>query len=355
MPSTPDPVLDERYDELVALIRAAKPRASESLRERVRVLEAAPPPPGRRLSFPGRGAALVFAAVLFVAAVAFVGVRGDGGGDDSGQDLAAQTAGRGVAEQRAPTQRDQVGEALGAAPESATAPPPSGTRIQDYRAELTVRVEDLDALSRATVDAMRTARSLRGFVVTARYDQPEGGEGDSFLVVRVPIAKVQEAILRFSDLGTVVAQRITIDDLQQQLNRQNEAISNLRGTIARLNADLRAPDLTPERRAVLQGRLENAQEELARFTNARDATVQRGNLARVALTLTTRDAPEGPPAQPGYVERTLEDAVDALGKVVAWALYVLIVASPLVLLAAILLPLERRRRRRADQHLLERA
>lgn len=359
MPSTRDPLLDERFDELAALVRAARPKAPPALRELVRALaeqEPSPEPARRRVS-PFRGAALVFAAVLFVGAVAFLGIKGLGGEtarEEAGgtADLAPLTTPQGA-------ERGAAADALRgrppAATESAIAPPPSGTRVQDYRAQLTLRVKDLEALSRATVSAMRTARSLGGFVVSARYERPKGSEGDSYLVVRVPISKVQQAILRFSVLGTVVAQRIAIDDLQQQVNRREDSIAALRGTIAKLQEQLREPTLSDEERAILRGRLANAREELGRATSARDAILERGNLARISLTLTTRDAPNSPPDRPGYVERTLEDAVDVLGKVVAWGLYVLIVASPFLLVAAVALPLERRRRRRAEQRLLERA
>jgi hypothetical protein len=61
------------------------------------------------------------------------------------------------------------------------------------------------------------------------------------------------------------------------------------------------------------------------------------------------------PDEPGYFERTLRDAGSQLGKFLAWALAVLILASPALVLAAVALPLARRQRRRAEQRLLERA
>jgi len=61
------------------------------------------------------------------------------------------------------------------------------------------------------------------------------------------------------------------------------------------------------------------------------------------------------PGRPGYLERTLRDAVSVLGRLLAWLLYALIVAAPFLLLGAVVLVLERRRRRRSEERLLERA
>ena len=80
--------------------------------------------------------------------------------------------------------------------------------------------------------------------------------------------------------------------------------------------------------------------------------------ARVSLTLTTRDeASIAPPVvdPPGYFERTVRDAAEALGRVLTWTLAALIVASPALVLAVLLVLLERRRRRAAEERLLARS
>jgi hypothetical protein len=350
MPSQPDPMLDERFDELAALVRTSKPRASHELRERVRALAAAEParPPAPR--FGVRRVAVVLVTALLAAAVAGAAILGISSRD------AEQTV---APSERAAGLEDEAAEQAGAFPERAVAPtaalPPS-RRAQDYRAELRVRVGDVGELSRTTARAMRTTRSLGGFVVRADYDASGGKEGDSVLVVRIPIAKVQQAILRFSELGTIVGQRIAIEDLQATLDRQSDAIAALRRTIATLEAELRRPNLTAEERAELRLRLERARESLALRVSGRDATTRRAATARIALTLTTREQAALPrPERPGYFERTLRDAASALTKAFAWILAALIVAGPFLVLAALLLVWERSRRRRADRRLLERA
>jgi len=203
---------------------------------------------------------------------------------------------------------------------------------------------------------MRVARSLGGYVVLAQYDAPGGKEGDSVLVVRVPVQKVQTAILRFAELGTIVGQHIRIEDLQRTINRQTESIQALRRTVATFERELERTDLTAEERARLRQRLLRANEALRTRLDSRSATTQQAATARISLTLTTRTNVEPVvPEQPGYFERTVRDAASALSKVLAWALAVLIVAGPFLILLAVGVALERSRRRRADERLLERA
>jgi hypothetical protein len=351
MPSQPESAIDERFHELAALVRATKPRASDELRERVQALAASEPAVERPRRLLGRRAALVLAPAMLVA-VALVGAI---------VGLSSREAERAVAEQEQPAavrgeslERADAQQGSTAVPEAAL--PPSRARAQDYRAELRVRVRGLDELSHATARAMRATRSLGGFVVRADYAAPGGSEGDSLLVVRVPVRKVQEAILRFSQLGTIVAQRISVEDLQRTLERQTEAISALRRTIAALERQLRDPGLTDEARARLRARLLDAERTLAQRTTGRDATRQRAATARIALTLTTRDERAvARPESPGYFERTVRDAASALEKALAWVVAGLIVTGPLLVLGALALPLGRRRRRRAEQRLLERS
>lgn len=355
---------DPAFDDLSRELQAARPRASEELRERVLTLARTEPVRERR-SFritpflvPALGAATAI-AVVAVAVTSLQGSRTDSADDEaaSGGSVMLEAA---PAEDKA---ADSSTSARQAAPPAASvggAPsetlPPSGTRLQEYRADLRVRVADLDALSEQTAEAMRITRSLGGYVVSAQLTTPVGEDGDSALVVRVPVTKVQDAIARFSDLGVLVSQDVSLQDLQAQANRQDDQIAALRRTIATLERELAAPGLTREERAELERRIANADRTLKQRQAAREATERRGRLARVGLTLTTRDEGQAlPPTPPGDFEQTLRDALGALEQLVAWLLAALIVASPFLALTALLIALEARRRRRAEDRLLQRA
>lgn len=376
---------DARYDALVDALRAARPAAGDGLRARVAALgevaaaDARSRPAARRRWTPPWRTALLAAPI--VVAFAAVGLALDGrpsGGDGADAESAASgTVRTFVGRERSPRQgpaeanwdvapapnaydyseRNALGSVNGAGATGGRAPsaiPPSGRRLQDYRAELRVRVGSVGALSEQTTEAMRIARSLGGFVVNAQFAQPGDGDGDSRLVVRVPVDKVSQAVMRFSALGTVDGQQVAIQDLQGQYNRQTERIERLRETIAGFELELLRTDLSDDARIRLRERVAATRAQLKTALGGRQATERRGRLATVSLTLTTREGAElQPPAPPGRFEDTLRDAVRVLATLLTWLLAALIVAGPFALLLVAAALLERRRRRRADERLLE--
>ena len=92
--------------------------------------------------------------------------------------------------------------------------------------------------------------------------------------------------------------------------------------------------------------------ELRREQEAVEAATRRGRLATFVVTMTTADAAVAEEPD-GDIEHAARQALDLLDDVVAVALYGLILAGPLVLLAVVIWLLERRRRRRSDERLLE--
>jgi hypothetical protein len=214
-----------------------------------------------------------------------------------------------------------------------------------------LHVSDLDELSEATQRALQIARGLGGFVASVRYATPQGDEGDASLVLRVPTSKIQTAILRLSDLGTIVSQQITITDLQDRVNDQTDEIARLRRTIGRIERRLDG-QISEEERYRLELQLENARQSLRALTQRRETTVRGARLATINLALTTREKEEQP-AAPGRIERAVDNAVFLLSNIAAGAIWFLIVAGPLLLLAGAALAGTRARRRRYDQRLLE--
>ena len=353
MRSQPE-TIDARFDALVAQLRAAPPAAPEHLRARVRAVGSVVPSlPRRRRPF-ARWIAVPAAALVLAAVIGIAVVR------DADRDAAPDyAAGGGTAlrAQEATSSRDAVRAApLRSASDKAGAtalPAPAPRRLQDYGVSLGVRVGSVGELSRATARAIRITRSLRGYVVAARDDAATEG-GDSFLVVRVPVTRVQDAIAQFSALGDIVSQSVRIDDVQAQVNAQGDRISALRVTIARLAEQLRRTDLSAAERIRLEERRAAAQAELRRLRAARDAAVRRARLARVSLTLTTRE-PVARDDSSGGFGGTIRDALGVVATLLTWAVAGAIVAAPFVALAAVSWIAARRARRRANDRLLERA
>jgi hypothetical protein len=343
------------------------------LRERVRALTIAPPEsepsprrlPGLRLRRPHLRLAPVlgFAALAAViVGVAVTQTRTSPTATVNEPNLrAADQHVLGQAEDSSKTYQAVVG--TGSLPAAAspsttgarsTAPLPDGQRAQDYAASLRLAVGSVAELSRSTQSVLDTVRSLGGAVVTVDYGTPTAGSGSAVIDLRVPVGRAQEALRRFSALGTITAQQVQIRDLQAGLDQQSNRVRALRHRIDLLKAKLLSPSLTDVERVTLENRLADSQSSLESVLRGVHALQQRAAFARFSLDLVTgRGTAITPPAQPGGFERTAGDALDVISVAGRGALFAVIVGGPFLLLAGAALWLARRLRRRAARRLLE--
>ena len=337
------------------------------LRERVRSLTTAPPdaaPAARRL--PGlhlRRPRVRLAPALGLAAVAAV-IVGVAVTQTRTSPTVAETSLQPARQELSPVQDSGKAfraagtpTASGSAPPASTgssAPLPDGQRAQDYAASLRLAVGSVAELSRSTQSVLDTVRSLGGAVVTVDYATPTAGSGSAVIDLRVPVGRAQEALRRFSALGTITAQQVQIRDLQAGLDRETNRARALRHRIALLKAKLLSPSLTAEERVTLESRLADSQSSLESVLRGVHATQQRAAFARFSLDLVTgRGAAIAPPPQPGPFERTADDALDVISVAGRGALFAVIVGGPFVLLAGGAWWLSRKLRRRAARRLLE--
>lgn len=335
-------------EHLLDQIRSSKPVAPESLRARVRSFPAAAP---RRRTFPllsgvtphrlALAAPALLAVVLLAAGALSVLPR-----DEADRQVSAGASGSvtNQAELKAREAAPPAGQTLGSA-DSAIAPAPG--RLQRVDAEMRLRVEGLEELSAATKRAMRIAQSLGGYVASVQYDAPAEGVGGANLVLRVPTPRIQSAITQLSALGTILGQRIGIEDLQGSANDLTDQIVDAQRRIAQLRRRLASTTLGDEERAVLQARLAEAQRQLTDLRGALRSTRAEGALATVQVSLTTEQI--APAAKD-------DGPLDQLRDILSWEglalLYVLVIAGPLVLLGLIVWLALRFSRRRRETRLL---
>ena len=264
-----------------------------------------------------------------------------------------------VGEQGFATSTDSV--LRGAAPESQdagssaakAAPITTGGRLADMRADLTIRVENRRKLANATAWAMRIVRSLDGYVASATYNAPGQGDTASYLELKVPADRAQDALARISSLGEILAQNISLEDVQRTVSGQTDQIRTMWVRIGEIEKTLREEELTTQARSRLQVELSSTRSQLRTLLLQRAQTRQRGQEATIALTLTTGALPKAPhPA--GRIEQAFSDAKDRLSSEIAWVVKGLVVASPVLLLGLGLAGFLRLRRRREESRLLER-
>jgi hypothetical protein len=209
-------------------------------------------------------------------------------------------------------------------------PAPSTTddRAQRVSATLTVEVKDANAVSHAAQSALDLTRSLGGYVVASSV--ATGEEGSASLTVRVPVAKVQEAIAGLSDLGRLVSQQVTIDDLQQNLDELTRREAVVRTQIARIRARLESETLDEETQAVLRARLQTLRTELVSIRGGLAATNAEARMSTIQLAVVTPGA-SGAVVPPSRIDRTIDEALNVLAWQGVVALGLLIVLAPIAL------------------------
>jgi uncharacterized protein DUF4349 len=340
--------------------------APAELRERVRSTTAAPVAAARhagpRLRRPRRLVPALCGTLAIVALVAGVVITstrtpgGSGAADVPASEhaLAAKPLQDAKVASAATSRQALVQGTAGQAGIAGAAPLPDGQRAQDYTASLRLAVGTVAELSRSTQTVLDTVRSLGGAVETVDYGTPSAGSGHALIALRVPVAHAQDALARFSALGTITAQQVQIRDLQSGLDEESNRARALRRRIALLRAKLLSPTLTAVDRATLEGRLADSQAALASVLRGVHATQQRAAFARFSLELDTgRGTAVAPPARPGPFEKTADDALGVISVAGRGALFAAIVAGPFVLLAGGVWWLARRLRRRSARRLLE--
>jgi Domain of unknown function (DUF4349) len=344
MPATETIDFEREFEELVRELRALPTAAPDRVREHVRAL-GEPASRGSVPTLPWRRAALVLAPACVLAVLSAAAVYGVL--NSSNSRAREVTVGRSGASDAERARLNPRGPVPGAA-----IVPPDRSRHQDYAAWLTVRVTDLDALTEQTNEAMRIARAYGGYVASVQQSTPAGKPGQADLVLRVPVARVEQALVRLGELGTVLDRHLSVVDLERVLQQQRERINRLRLFIARALEQLQR-DLPADVRLRLQLQLQQVRADLERTTRAQKGTLDRAALSRISLTLTTQKAAAPvKKTDSGRFERAASEAASFLAGAGAVLLFLLIVLSPvLVLVGGTLLAL-RAYRRREERRLL---
>jgi hypothetical protein len=334
---------EAKFESIARQLSEAAPPAPERLRGLVHTLPNAQPRRALRLR-PALSAAIAIAVAVGLGAALIGGLRGSQPTRNVANFAPVLAAEKGAAQKsveppRLPHARKDKLTFSGALAQRAPNLTP-GTRRQRYDVAMRLRVKDL---SRSTQAAVRQTRRLGGYVAAADYATGRN-VGDSRLELRVPIGRIQQAIAGFTELGTILAQHISLKDLQAPLDRTDRRLAAARKVIAALEGK-------PFRTLDEQARLDAARRTVERLSRQRANLVHEGAFAKISLQLTTRKAAAQHVA-PGRFERFWGDAGDILGKEAIAVLYALVVAGPFAILAVFALLAERARRRRADHRLL---
>jgi len=335
--------------ELIHELRASRPSAPAELRARVRAVASQRPASTGWTSWrlPARRGLLVAVPAAAALALASAGVRGVVRSDSP------EAVGQGTLEkstlQTASPEYDASTAGQGAEAQTQPAPLRATDRAQRVSATLTVEVKDADAVSHAAQSALDLTRSLGGYVVASSV--ATGEEGSASITVRVPVDKVQDAIAGLSDLGRLVSQQVTIDDLQQSLDELTRQEAATRAQIARIRARLESESLDPQTEAVLRARLQTLRTELVSTRSELAATNAEARMSIIQLSVVTPGASRAVPPS-SKVDRTIDEALNVLAWEGVVALGLLIVLAPFAFVGLVAWLGRRVYRRHEEERLL---
>jgi len=347
------------HEAIVNEIRSSQIAASPELRERVRRIAATvpPAPPRRERPWQGRRWTLAVPAALAVAgsAALAIGLATSGGGKPE-----HSAAGRvedtvrpaptlpltGPPEAGSQTFKARKATTGGAGATSSV--PATPGRAQLYESELTLKVLNL---SNTTKRALRLTRLYHGYVRSVEYGS--GTErGSAYLVLRVPIGSVQAAIVKFSALGEILDQHVSIEDVQPTVDRRFRQMQAIRDQVAKIQAKLADPGLSSDERTTLENELVAQRRQLVVLQKQATALSRQTSFATVSLALRTADKAVVVPHDPNRIERALDRSGSILLDEVKVVLYVLAVGAPFLALAVLAFGGARVRRRRNEERLL---
>jgi hypothetical protein len=325
--------------ELVARLREARPAVPSELRGRVRLIAAAAPT-SRHPWMTRRRALLVLVPVA--AAIAAVVVLVPSGGKRTAP-VAIERIAPAAAPPAAAKHAFSLAPAVGAAASDAAVPAPSPNRVQRYSASLELRERTATALAEASKQATQIATSLAGYPLRLNVHT---GTSPSYadLVYRIPRVHVQAAVRRFTSLGAIVNEDVSIEDLQGQVNGTNDVIARLLRQLAVLYKQPRTTDVQRQVAALTA--------HVQRLQRAQAATLRAAHYATVEVRMTapTRAAPRA---------RHEHGPLHGLGIALHWlwigAIYALALVAPLVVVVVAFWLTVRALRRRREDELLSRS
>ena len=366
------------HEALVSELRANPPVAPERLRQRV--LEGAPAPRRQRSGKRKLVLVVVPAAIVLAVGAALVhgfvssgsrnsrtaapvlGVLGPSNTTPSAAYGSVHVPQSKVRQQHGKQVFSTSGEALQADSLNAAAAPTAvgaaaersltipKNRLVHAVASLQVGVKSSN-LSDKTNEASQIVGSFGGYAQSVRYQATHQGDGEALLALRVPVQNAQKAIAKLGNLGTLLSQQVSTQDLQAKLNGQNSGIGSLRRAIAVYENALQSTTLTASERVAIQIKLNNARHALARLRHARNGTLASGATADISLLLTTQGHAIVAPHHGGStrIGRLLGSAAHFLALEGIILLYALIVLAPVLLLGALAWWILRERRRREER------
>ena len=328
------------FDEIIAQLREERPQIDPAFARELDTRAAAGfPKPRRRFALPRWHGIPAFVPAtglaLVVAAVVVANLPTGAGGDAATS--GSSTAGGGAASLAAPKQSARsADESAGAVAPSLSSPPvpgevaPGRDRVQEQSASMTLLAPPKE-VAEVGDRILGVADQVGGFVVSSNVRATDGTSGGGDFQLRVPTARLDDALARLSRLGHVRERQQGVQDITSERNSARaqfeEAGAERRSLLRRLaTAD------TDNEVTSLRARLRDVNAMIASYQDALTRVNRRAQYAAVSVSLLAQPK-QGAVTPPGDGSWTPGDAARDALRVLEVA------AGVLLLIVAVLAPL----------------
>lgn len=234
-----------------------------------------------------------------------------------------------------------------------TSTPASGKRRVEQAVDLTVRVKS-GKLDEAAGKVGDITRGAGGYVADSQVSVGTRGAGSASFTLQVASSKLDQAIDRLSDLGTVTSQNQSSTDITSSFDSANQRLGDAKAVRKALLRSLAKADGAGEI-ASLRSRIADNRTTISGLESEILKLERRTNLTTIDLSLTARsgDAPAGDDDGQWSIGDAAGDAVGILGTVSGVLLVGAAALLPFALIGFIAWALYRVRRKRQRDAVLD--
>ncbi|MFL5927975.1 MAG: DUF4349 domain-containing protein [Gaiellaceae bacterium] len=327
--------------DLVGELRAARVGAPPELRDRVRALAAADTPERRWFTWRRLLVVAVPAAAAVAAAIVFTQPTTQQERTAQQQTVVHGEAGivRGSRQADAATRQKAAGALAAPAPAGGGFAAAAPNRLQQVETTLSLRLPTADAVSSAMQRALAIAKSYGGYPVYVDAGS-QGKLASADVTLKVPRSHLREAMTRLSALGTITAEHLDVQDLTAGVNETDRTIARLQRQLETLRAQ--------QQTKLVRLKIARLTTSVTRLQRQKTATIRAAHYATVNLNLRTQHV--------SAQHKRGSGPLHGLGTTLLWlgigAVYVLVLGTPIALVALLVWLAVRTVRRRREEALL---
>lgn len=206
-----------------------------------------------------------------------------------------------------------------------SAPAAAAGRVQETSASLTLAGEDVQGLSDRV---SRLIVSEGGFVASSQVQTQSGHGGEAQLALRVPSAKLAQALSALAALGPVRAESQSLQDITSAYDAARQRLTDAQAERASLLRAL-ASASTTEKVQALRAQLGEARRAILGARLSLQQISRQASISQVSVSVLGTIAP---PSERSTLQRALHDA----GRVLLVTLAVLLIVAAVLVPAGLL-------------------